>query len=356
MRYRRVAWLGAVALLTAGPARAFDGWHLESATVIEGKASGWDYVAYDAGTRHVFIGHRKEGLQVFDPVAGKVVKVIDGTPADSSNGATLMPELDLGLSNNEDGTVTPFALSTLAARPPVKLADELDTSHYDPVTRRVVVNTAAGADGTELVVLQAPSLEVVGKVKVPTRKVEGGDADGKGGLLLAAQDTNKLLRVDTRTLEVAATWDTPGCGRPTGVAADQADGRVFVSCRGDDRTRPSLVVLDAATGRTLYAGEIGGGTDSVVYDAGLRRVFTANGVNANLSVFEQVDADTYRPLEALGTRAGVRTVAMDHDAKKIYAVAAEGSADYSKKILTAVSPYYANTFFPNTFTVLTYSR
>jgi len=193
-------------------------------------------------------------------------------------------------------------------------------------------------------------------VKVPTRKVEGGDADGKGGLLLAAQDVNKLLRVDTRTLEVAATWDTPGCGRPTGVAADQADGRVFVSCRGDDRTRPSLVVLDAATGRTLYAGEIGAGTDSVVYDAGLGRVFTANGVNANLSVFEQVDADTYRPLEALGTRAGVRTVAMDHDAKKIYAVAAEGSADYSKKILTAVSPYYANTFFPNTFTVLTYSR
>ena len=38
MRYRRVAWLGAVALLTVGPARAFDGWHLESATVIEGKA------------------------------------------------------------------------------------------------------------------------------------------------------------------------------------------------------------------------------------------------------------------------------------------------------------------------------
>src|SRR5690348_15479634 len=119
MRYGRVAWLGTLSILVAGPVRAFDGWHLESATVIDGKASGWDYVAYDAGTRHVFIGHRKEGLQVFDPATRKVVKVIDGTQADSSNGATLMPELDLALSNNEDGTVTPFALSTLDARAPI---------------------------------------------------------------------------------------------------------------------------------------------------------------------------------------------------------------------------------------------
>ena len=128
MRYRRVAWLGAVALLAVGPARAFDGWHLESATVIEGKALGWDYVAYDAGTRHVFIGHRKEALQVFDPVAGKVVKVIDGTPADSSNGATLMPELDLGLLERRRRRSRPSR--SRRWRPiPVKLAEELDTSH-----------------------------------------------------------------------------------------------------------------------------------------------------------------------------------------------------------------------------------
>jgi hypothetical protein len=47
---------------------------------------------------------------------------------------------------------------------------------------------------------------------------------------------------------------------------------------------------------------------------------------------------------------------MDPKTKKIYAVTAEGSADYAKKITTTVSPWYANTFFPNTFKVLTYSR
>jgi len=47
---------------------------------------------------------------------------------------------------------------------------------------------------------------------------------------------------------------------------------------------------------------------------------------------------------------------MDPKSKKIYAVTAEGSADFTKKITTTVSPWYANTFFRNTFKVLIYSR
>ena len=48
----------------------------------------------------------------------------------------------------------------------------------------------------------------------------------------------------------------------------------------------------------------------MIYDADLKRIFLANGVNAVLNIFEQVDANTYKPSEALGTQAGVRTMAM----------------------------------------------
>jgi len=94
----------------------------------------------------------------------------------------------------------------------------------------------------------------------------------------------------------------------------------------------------------------------VIYDADLKRIFLAAGVGAVVNVFEQVDADTYRPVETLGTRAGLRTMAIDPKTKRLHAVVGEGSADAGKKILTSVSPFYANTFFPNTFTVLTYAR
>ena len=71
------ALLATTACLPTSFASAQDGWHLKNATTIDGKASAWDYVSFDEGTNHVFLGHRKEGLQVFDPVTHRVVKVID---------------------------------------------------------------------------------------------------------------------------------------------------------------------------------------------------------------------------------------------------------------------------------------
>ncbi len=354
---RATVSIAALAFALVGPASAFDGWHLERTATIEGKASGWDYVAFDEGTNHLFLGHRKEGLQVFDPVTQKVTKVIDKTGEASSNGAVLIPEFDLGVSNNENGTLIPFKLSTLEAQPPLRVGDDLDTSHYDSASKRLVVNQGAGKDGTELVMLDVPSLKEAGRLKVASKKVEGADSDGRAAFFLAAQDLDRIYKIDAKAGKVTAEFDTaPNCGRPTSVTVDAAHDRVFVGCRGHDAVKPSFVVLDGATGKTVYSAEIGGGSDSIIYDADLKRIFTANGVGANLNVFEQVDADSYKPVETLGTRPGVRTTAMDHKTKTIFAVTAEGSADPSKKILTAVSPFYANTFFPNTFTVLSYGK
>ena len=356
MKWHHVAAAIAVSGM-AGPALAYDGWHLEKAVTVDGKASGWDYVSFDGANDHVFIGHRKEGLQVYDPKTAKVVKAIAGTPEASSNGAVIIPELDLGVSNDENGTLIPFKLSTLEAQAPVKVGEDLDTSHYDAGSKRLVVNMGAGKDGTELVMLDVPSMKEAGRLKVPSKKVEGADSDGKSGFFLAAQDLDKLYKIDVAAGKMTAEYDTgPNCGRPTAVAVDAASDRIMVTCRGHDAIKPSLAVFDGATGKLVYSSEIGAGTDSVIYDADLKRIFTANGVSANLNVFEQDGADSYKPVEALGTRAGMRTMAMDHKSKAIYAVTAEGSADASKKILTAVSPFYANTFFPNSFTVLTFGK
>ena len=351
-----VASVAAIAAL-AGPAWATDGWHLKHAVTIDGKASGWDYVSFDQGTDHVFLGHRKEGLQVYDPKTMKVVKVIAGTLEASSNGAVVIPELDLGISNNENGTIIPFKLSTLEAQPAMKVGEDLDTSHYDPASKKLVLNMGPSADGTELIMLDIPSMKEGGRLKVLSKKVEGADSDGKSGFFLAAQDLDKIYKIDTAAGKVTATFDTtPACGRPTAVTVDAADDRVFVSCRGHDTIKPSLIVLDGSTGKVVYTSEIGGGTDSIIYDSDLKRIFSANGVSANLNVFAQDGPDSYKPVETLGTRAGMRTMGMDHKLKTIYAVTAEGTADPSKKILTAVSPFYANTIFPNTYTVLTYGR
>jgi len=351
-----VAAAAAAVASVSVPAAAFDGWHLENATAIPGKGSAWDYVSLDAARGHLFIGRRGSGLQVYDIATRKAIAVIGTTASDSSNGATLMPEFDLGISYNENGTITPFKLSTLEAQPSIKLGDELDATHYDPATQRIVVNMAAGKDGTELLVLQAPSLKQVGSIKVTTKKPEHAEADGRGNFYMASRDENAVYRINTKDMAVTAQWPTPGCAQTNGLALDAANHRIFLGCRGSATVKPSFAVMDADNGAILYTAEVGGGNDEVVFDAGLKRVFLANGVNAVMNVFEQVDANTYKPIEALGTQAGVRTMAMDPKTKKIYAITAEGSADYAKKITTSVSPYYANTFFADKFYVLTYSK
>jgi DNA-binding beta-propeller fold protein YncE len=337
-------------------ASAFDGWHLLNSTAIPGKNAGWDYVSLDATSNRLFIGRRGVGLNVVDIATGKLVKVVGNTAVDSSNGATLMPEFDLGVSYNENGTLTPFKISTLESLTNVKLGEELDATHYDPATKRIVVNMAAEKDGTELIILQAPSLEKVGSIKVTTKKPEHAEADGKGNFYLASRDESSVYRIDTKAMKVTAQWPTPGCAQTNGLALDVVNNRIFLGCRGSATVKPSFAVMNAETGAIIYTAEIGGGNDDVIYDADLKRIFLANGVNANMSVFEQVDANTYKPSEALGTMAGVRTMAIHPKTKKIYAVTAEGSADYAKKITTSVSPYYANTFFPDKFFVLTYGK
>lgn len=356
MRHHSIAAACALLASVSTAALAYDGWKLESTTVLESRTSAWDYLTYDQGSGRLYIGHRKEGLQIYDTASKKLLKTLDNTAKESSNGATLMPEFDLGISNNEDGTITPFKLSTLEASAPVKLGDELDTSHYEPTTKRVLVNMASGKEGTELVVLQAPKLEKVGTIAVKTKKPEHADSDGKGNLYMASRDLNLVYRIDMKEMKVTAEWPTPGCDQTNSLALDKANSRIFLACRGSEKVKPSFAVMDMENGKVIYTAEIGGGNDGLIYDPELKRIFTANGVNAVMNIFEQVDANTYKPLEAVGTPAGMRALGYDSKTRKLYSVTADGAADYSKKITTSVSPWYANTFVPNTFRVLVYSR
>jgi hypothetical protein len=356
MRASVFGGVAALLLSCAIPASAFDGWRLENATIIEGKGSAWDYLSLDGASGRLYIGHRKEGLQVFDTAARKLVKTVDNTTTQSSNGATLMPEFDLGISNNENGTVTPFKMSTLEAKAPIKLGDELDTSHYDPASKRILVNMASGKEGTDLIVLEVPSLAQAGIIKVATKKPEHADVDGKGNMFMAARDLEMVYRIDMKAMKVTAEWPAPGCGQTNSMAIDNVNKRLFLGCRGNATNKPSFAVMDSETGKVIFNQEVGGGNDGVAYDADLKRIFLTNGVNAIMNIFEQVDANTYKQSEALGTHAGVRSLVIDGKTKKIYAVTAEGSADFAKKVTTSVSPYYANTFYPNTFKVLTYSK
>jgi DNA-binding beta-propeller fold protein YncE len=139
---------------------------------------------------------------------------------------------------------------------------------------------------------------------------------------------------------------------PTGLAMDRAGRRLFVGCKGE---HPVLAVLDASNGREVATLEIGRGNDGVVYDPQARRVYTSNGVDANIVIFDQLSPDSYKLAGAVTTRPLARTMVMDPASQRIFTVTADGMVDPAKPVNRRAGAFYPNSFFDDTLTVLTYA-
>jgi len=102
----------------------------------------------------------------------------------------------------------------------------------------------------------------------------------------------------------------PGEG-PTGLAFDAANRRLFSTCSG------KLIILNSDTGAIVVVLPIGAGTDGAAYDAGLRRVYTANAIGS-MTVIQQDSADRYRVLEDAPTRFGGHSLVVDPATHRIF--------------------------------------
>lgn len=348
LRQVSFAALSAPLALFAAAASAQPFYHLESATTLQGKSPDWDYVALDATRPYLFIGRRGSGAAVFDLGKKQVVKTLE--ESEGAGAVRLVPEFDLGYTANEDGSSTMFKLSTLKTLKRVPFGKDSDSVFYDPTSKQLVFTMG---DSEALAFMDAKTGTVSGTLKMDSHKLDGSVADGQGNMFVAERDKNRVAKIDVAQRKLLAEWPTDGCTQPTGLDYDPTSKRIFVGCRSD---KPVLAVLNAETGKVVTTLPIGHGNDGVVFDAATHQVYTSNGVDANLVVYAQVDADNYKLVEAATTRPYARTMALDAKTKKVYTVTAEGVSDPSKKINTAVTQFYPNTYYDNTFTVLTYAR
>jgi len=115
-----------------------------------------------------------------------------------------------------------------------------------------------------------------------------------------------------------------------------------------------LTVVDVAAGRIVAQLEIGRGNDTVRFDPQTRRVFTANGVEGNIVIYDQVTPDTYKLFQALTTRPIARTLAIDPATRKLYTVTAEGMVDPDRPVNRKAAAFYPNLYFDDTFVLLEY--
>jgi hypothetical protein len=333
--------------LAAGAARAQQFHRLESAVPLKSAAPDWDYLSFDPARGRLFIAARGDGMMVYDVRGRKVLGTLENTKG--ANASALVPEFDRGYTVNLDGSSTVFQLSTLKTIDKIKLGEDADAAFYDPVTKQIAIMRG---DSREMTFLDARSGAILARLPIESNKLEATAPDGHGNFFTALRDRNSVIKTDIAAHRVVAEWPIEGCQEANGLAHDPANRRLFVGCRG---SKPVLAVIDADTGKTITTLEIGRGNDGVIYDPDTRKIYTSAGVDANLVIYDQVDADTYKLAEATTTRPYARTMALDPGTKKLYLVTAEGTVDPSRKVNKGPAPFYPNRYFPGTLTLLTFS-
>lgn len=301
----------AIALTIGSIAVAENPYHIITKYPVAGEG-GWDYVTLDAAARRIYLSHATQ-VDVIDADSGKAIGIIADTPG--VHGIALAPKSKHGFtSNGRENKVSVFNPSTLALIKKIDVGKGPDGIYFDAASNRVFTCNHGSDDITAI---DATKAEVVGTVKV-----EGaGEAmiTGKDGLIYVnLEDKAEVAVFDPKTLEIKHRYPIGIAKTPTGLAYDPKTNHLFIGCR----ETPTMVVMDAATGKVIANFPIGAGVDWASWDSDAKNAFTSNG-DGTLNVFHQKSATEYEDLGAVKTQQSAKTMAFDPKTKQIFLPAAE---------------------------------
>jgi YVTN family beta-propeller protein len=278
-----------------------------------GGSGGWDYLALEPSGARLFVS-RGDRVDVVETASGRRAGTIANTAG--VHGIAFAPELKRGFtSNGRANTVTAFALDSLQTIQESPVAGKKpDAILYESRFQHVFVADGASDD---VDVLDPMTLQVLEDIPLPGPP-EFMATDAAGTVFVNIEnEAAKLVAIDARTLKIKAVWNMPGCSRPTGLAIDAENHRLFSVC--ENRV---MAVTDSATGKQAALVPIGAGPDAAAFDRDLGYVFASNGIDGTLTVIHQDAADRYRVVATVQTQRSARTMALDPATHKIYLSAA----------------------------------
>ena len=276
-----------------------------------GGEGGWDYLTVDSEGRRLYVS-RGNRVVVVDLEKEAVVGEIPETPG--VHGIAIVPELGKGFtSNGSDSSLTVFDLKTLKATGKVKAAGVPDAILYDPASKRVFTFNHGTNDATAI---DAASEKVVGTVPFKAEP-EGAVADGKGHIFVNLRSSSEIAEFDATTLKELHRWPLAPGTRPTGLAFDEKQRRLFSTC-GNQK----MVVMDADKGTVIDSVEIGRGADGCMFDPAKGLAYSSNGGDGTVTAVGAGEAGKYKVVSTIPTQASARTMTLDPKTHRLYLSAA----------------------------------
>jgi DNA-binding beta-propeller fold protein YncE len=272
---------------------------------------GFDYIVFDGSSNRLYVSHGTE-VNVLDADSGKVLGKVEDTPG--IHGIAIVPDLHRGFTTNGgEATVSVFDTNTFKTLKKIAVSDDPDFVRYDPQTQRVLV---CHGDAAAITAIDPAKEEVIGKIDLGGG-AEASTLDGKGTGFVNLESAAMVASFDPLALTVKQKWPITGCAKPTGMAIDAADSRLFIGCRSK-----VLAVMDAGSGKVITTLPIGDRVDAVAFDADNHLIFASNG-DGTISVIHHKSPDEYESVGDIQTQKSAKTMAFDPKTKRLFLSAAE---------------------------------
>ena len=304
----------AASLVTASIAHAGDGpaYRLAASTPL-GAPDRWDYVVFDGAGGRVYVAHG-DSVAVVDARSGALVGKVEGAPG-GTHGIAVSHATGLGFTDDgKAGEAIAFDLKTLKVEARIKADADADAIALDTASGHVFV---VEGDPAAVQVIDPATRRVVATIP-GGGKLEYAVADGRGHVFVNGEEKADIVRIDGRANTANAHWPMPGCRSPHGLAIDTAGHRLFSGC-----ANAVMVVMNSDTGAVIATLPIGRGNDAMAFDASRKRVFSANGVDGTISVYQQATPDDYKALTPIKTAVSGRTLDVDPKSGRLFVAAAD---------------------------------
>jgi DNA-binding beta-propeller fold protein YncE len=306
------AFVAAAMLIGAAPAPSPSTYQLATSVPL-GQPDRWDYVVYDDQTRRVYVAHG-DRLDVIDARSGTLVGSVQGITGGTHGTAVSLRSGQGFTDDGRSGKVVAFDLRTLKVTRQIPAEVDADAIALDRATGHIFV---IEGDPAAMTVIDPKTDTPVATIKAG-EKLEYGEGDGHGSIYIAGVTTGNLIKIDARTNGVAARWPVPGCTSPHGLAVDARTDRIFLGCANS-----VMAAVDGNSGRLVATLPIGRGNDAVAFDSARRRVFSSNGRDGTISVFQQVSPDRYVALPTIPTPVSARTMSVDPRTGQLFVAGAD---------------------------------
>ena len=271
-----------------------------------------DHLAVDLADQRLFVAALENNtLEVLDLKTGKRIDEIEGLQ--EPQGVAYVPASHELIVTNGGGEIADiYDARSLERLLQVNLGPDPDNVRYDPITERAYVGYGEGS-GAALAVLDLKTDTKVADIKLSGHP-ESFQLEKNGDrIFVNVPDSGVVEVVDRREGTVVATWPIRGASENFPMALDEADHRLFVGTRSP----PKLLVLDTESSKTLASLDAPGDADDIFYDAKAKRIYISGGDGA-IGVFDQKDADHYKPLGEVSTAEGARTSLFVPGTRRLY--------------------------------------